>query len=371
MSKKIFLLSFLILYFIFNPKILPSVNARGADGKCTTDAECQEDIRNAEAMLNKLAKEKDTLSNQIKYINSQVELTRLKISQTENSIRILEIEIADLVVKIDKLDVYLNYLSSILISQINESYKLQKRYPTFMLIFSDKFNKFFEHYKYYEVLQKNNRDSLVNMETARLNYDNQKKEKDLKQQQLAELQSTLDRQNKSLIVQKSSKTSLLEITKNDEVKYQRLKKDAESELATLLAAKFVGKREVKKGEALGIMGNTGYSFGDHLHFGVYELSESNISSWTYANDLDPMPYLNEHGWPMDSPRVTQNWGHTQYSYLYRDGFHHGIDMVSGNKTILSVNDGVAYFYRNAQSSLGNHVKLFHPDGKMTLYLHMQ
>ena len=59
MSKKIFLLSFLILYFIFNPKILPSVNARGADGKCTTDAECQEDIRNAEAMLNKLAKEKE------------------------------------------------------------------------------------------------------------------------------------------------------------------------------------------------------------------------------------------------------------------------------------------------------------------------
>jgi murein DD-endopeptidase MepM/ murein hydrolase activator NlpD len=69
--------------------------------------------------------------------------------------------------------------------------------------------------------------------------------------------------------------------------------------------------------------------------------------------------------------ITQCRGNTKYSYLYSDHFHHGVDIVSSNKTVRAVNDGVAYFFRNPNSSLGNHVKLFHPDGKMTLYLHLQ
>lgn len=39
---------------------------------------------------------------------------------------------------------------------------------------------------------------------------------------------------------------------------------------------------VKKGDKLGLMGNTGYSFGKHLHFDVFNGSEY----------VDPLPYLN-------------------------------------------------------------------------------
>lgn len=322
--------------------------------------------------LAELSKSKDTLANQINIINSQVTLTQLKVSQTENSIKLTETEIIDLSGKINQLDESLNQLSSKYIGQVVENYKLSKKYPPALIILSHSFNEFWQQYKYLTNLQKNSQNSLVSMETVRYNYDTQKHQKEVKQQELESLKKKLAEQKDSLTKQKQSKANLLEITKNNEAKYQQLKKSAEEELNSLLKAKFVGKRVVKAGEALGMMGNSGYSFGDHLHFGLYNLSESNLSSWSYQNDIDPADYIAHHQWPMNDPiTLTQGRGNTKYAYMYSDHFHHGIDMVSPNKTVRAVNDGVAYFYRNPGSSLGNHVKLFHPDGKMSLYLHLQ
>ena len=332
----------------------------------------QKQIEDYTQKISELSKAKDTLSNQISYLNSQVELTQLKIQQTQQNIIQLEQEIQELSLKIDKLDVNLNRLSIIFIQNVNQSYKLTKKTPPLIVLLTQKFNQFLDQYKYLKTTQQNNRDLLIQLETVRTNFDIQKTQKAEKQEELSILKSKLDNQQKDLTNQKLAKASLLEITKNDEKRYQQLKAEAERELSSLLAARFVGKRQVKKGEALGIMGNTGYSFGAHLHFGLYELREENISSWSYFNDIDPNQYISQYQWPMSDPiRITQGRGVTQYAYLYGDRFHHGIDLVSPIKTIYSVNDGVAYFFRNPSSSLGNHVKLFHPDGKMTLYLHME
>jgi len=361
-KKAFFLFLSLIFFFFFSF----SIQAQNTPG------DIQNKIDQYTEKLIQLSKEKDTLSNQINYLNSQVQLTSLKISQIEQSIEILKKEIIELTQEINKLDVDLNKLSSLFLSQVNENYKISKKIPSISIFSSKSFNHFFEQYKYIQVLQKANQQTMLDLETARTNYDIQKQKKEQKQEELAILQETLDRQKKELIGQKAAKDNLLTTTKNDEKTYQKLKSEAEQELSALLKAKFVGKRQVSKGEPLGIMGNTGYSFGDHLHFGLYQLGEENLSDWSYFNDIDPTGYMNEHHWPMNQPiEITQGRGATKYAYLYSDRFHHGIDMVSPNKTILAVNDGIAYFFKNTASSLGNHVKLFHPDGKMTLYLHMQ
>ncbi|MGI5841632.1 MAG: murein hydrolase activator EnvC family protein [Patescibacteria group bacterium] len=360
---------FSLVFSLSFPLSLKSQEDTGSD---STVSDLQNKINEYTEKLTQLSKAKDTLINQINILDSQVNLTLLKINQTENSIKVLEEEISNLSIKINDLDRFLNQLTIAFINQINQNYRLAKRIPPISLLFSGNFNSFLEQHKYITLVQKNSQETILNMETVRTNYDLQKSEKEKKQLELEVLQTKLDEQKNTLANQKSSKANLLTVTKNDESRYQQLKKDAENELNSLLKAKFVGKREVKKGEPLGLMGNTGYSFGDHLHFGLYNLKEDDLDSWSYYNDLDATEYINNHRWPMNEPiRITQGRGVTPYAYLYADRFHHGIDMVSTNKTIFAVNDGVAYFFRNPGSSLGNHVKLFHSDGKMTLYLHMQ
>ena len=81
--------------------------------------------------LDELGKSKNTLSNQIKLLDSQYQLTLLKITQTENSIKKLEKEIADLIVEIDKLEIDITKVSESYIHQTVQNYKLQKRIPVF------------------------------------------------------------------------------------------------------------------------------------------------------------------------------------------------------------------------------------------------
>lgn len=183
--------------------------------------------------LNDLGTAKNTLANQIKIINSQVDLTTLKITQTENSIKTLESEIATLTVKINDLDVDLNKLSTLYINQINQNYKLQKRIPQISIFTASNFNSFLQQYKYASVIQKNSQNTLINMETTRTNFDIQKATKAQKQQELETLQKTLAGQKIALDKQKKSKSNLLEVTKNDETKYQQLLNEAQQQLNAL------------------------------------------------------------------------------------------------------------------------------------------
>lgn len=54
--------------------------------------------------------------------------------------------------------------------------------------------------------------------------------------------------------------------------------------------RFKVNEKVKQGEVIGIMGNTGNSTGQHLHF------ELHVGRWnaTKSNAINPLPYLKEH-----------------------------------------------------------------------------
>ncbi len=188
MFKKIVLI-FSIFAFVFSQT---SFLVKAADDEQT---KLQNQINEYSAKLLELAKAKDTLANQIKIIDSQINLTLLKITQTENSVKLLEEDIDNLSVRINELDVYLNELSEAFIAQINQNYKLSKRMIPVSLIFNSNFNYFLSQYKYLATVQHNSRNTLLNMETARTNYDLQKQEKIAKQEQLENLKIKLEKIN--------------------------------------------------------------------------------------------------------------------------------------------------------------------------------
>jgi len=234
MVKKIVFLFFFITSVFF---IIPNqVIADECDSsKCGSgDNTCLREVYdNCSKKVNQLTATKNTLANQIKIIDSQIQLTLLKITQTENSIKTLEKEISNLDVEIGKLEVQINQLSVAYIHQTVQNYKLQKRIPAFAFLFSSNLNTFLEQQRYMTSVQKNSQTNLLDMETVRTNYDIQKTAKEKKQTELEALQKTLASQKISLNNQKTSKNSLLEVTKNNEAYYTTLLIDVQNKLSSL------------------------------------------------------------------------------------------------------------------------------------------
>lgn len=221
MFKKVLILLISLTVFLSTPLVSFAQSAE----------ELQSQIDQYIQKLDELGKSKNTLSNQIKLLDSQYQLTLLKITQTENSIKKLEKEIADLIVEIDKLEIDITKVSESYIHQTVQNYKLQKRIPVFAYLFYSNLNTFLEQHRYISSVQKDSQDNLISMETIRSNYDHQKTAKAKKQAEMENLQKTLSSQKSSLISQKAAKNSLLKTTQNDEKKYQQLLAAAQSQLA--------------------------------------------------------------------------------------------------------------------------------------------
>ncbi|MDZ7586815.1 MAG: hypothetical protein U0946_03595, partial [Patescibacteria group bacterium] len=208
------------------------------------------------------------------------------------------------------------------------------------------------------------------------------------------LRQKLAAQKTALGGQRASKQELLDLTKNNEAKYQNLMAAAKAEMAAIQSILAGYGQEVKvggvnEGERIAtiIPGSSACSTGSHLHFevgnnGVNANPASYLKPQSVNWDLcgwwpdcdQQFSFSGSWNWPLNgNPRITQAYGMTGYARTgaYNGGPHTGIDMTSDDLIVKAVKNGT--LYRGSISCGGGilrYVKVEQESNIATYYLHV-
>ena len=378
----------LFLFLIFTFFSLFSVFAVDDPNGKITDIKNQ--INDLNKKISELQEKKRNLKEQIIYMDSQIKLTGLKISETNSEIKVLEGIIDGLSKKITVLNNSLDELSLIFIQRVSQTYKEGRTNWLDFFFAAENFSDFFKRTQYLKVAQINDRKVMLTMEEIKANYDKQKEEKEKKQKELEVLKQKLNAQNKQLKQQKSDKERLLVLTQSDEKKFQEMMTQALAELEAIqaiVAGQGIENKvgAVKESEKIAtvISGASPCSTGTHLHFEVRDGETvqnpfSYLSSVTLENKSggDEFSFGGTWRWPL-SPPIELNQGYGGNTWWIRMGgawyrFHTGIDIGADSQNVFAVREGDLY---NGSIKCGSgflrYVRVKHKDSNFsTYYLHV-
>ncbi len=382
----------LILTSLFITFSIP-VFAIECDGLPPSDASQLIDfIKKCNEKINESKGQQQTLNSAIIVINSKINLAQGQINQTQAQIDGLEKEIGLLSTILQDLNKSLDELSVTYAARVKESYKQRDLTPLRLFFSSDSFGQLVTKLKYFNSIKTRDRLVLQELEKARLDYDQQKLTKEKKQQEVEGLKTKLIGQKIALGGQKVQKQDLLNITKNDEKKFQSLLASARAELEAIEAI-IAGKgqeeevKDVNQGDVIAhvIIGSSCNSSGTHLHFMVSDNSLVGnpfgyLKSVDYYNNSggDPFNPSGSWDWPL-SPTINfyQGYGHTwaiQNTWvggIY--SFHNGIDISSSSTDVKAVKSGRLYrgSYIGSGGCALKYVRVDHADFDIdTFYLHV-
>lgn len=358
-------------------------------------------IKEYQSKISELQGQEKTLSSQIKIMDNQIKVTELRIEEAQARLSEIESDIESAQKRIGGLESDITVITKALINRVNATYQIGRIDPLQVLLASDNISNFLKRLTYIKLVQAKDKRAIYAAQQSKASYELEKQTLEEKQKEQEAIKVEMEGYTATLESEKSQKDKLLSETRNSEREYQKRLADALRELTQIQKAAKVlvstEPRDVQRGDVVGLMGNTGYSFGAHLHFGIYNITKledynyysnhenpgNSLSSgsvdWQTGCGGDPsgMSQTGSGGfaWPMStsSLHITQNYGHTCYSDIYYKGNPHpAYDMYNNsNIVVTAVDDGKAYFCRSCTGDGANGVFIFHPNGKMSLYWHLQ
>ena len=385
-SSKIFLflISIVVSLFIFNTRV-GSIDAETQEERVS---KLSQEIQQYENEIKRLQTEANTLSNQVAQYDAQIRLTSLKIAETEEKILLLGSRISLIQDSMDS-------LNNAFENRAKRTYKMARvEQPAMMFLTAYDLSDMIASFHYLRRIQEADRDLLDRLDKTKTDYNEEKNEQ-------VQLQSQLEKQKTSLNSQKAVKANLLEVTKNDEKKYQQLLAAAKSEFEAIQAI-VAGKGDesevghVNEGDKIAtvIQGASCNSSGGHLHFMVVE-NGNTYNPFTYlqggisyencsgsscgSGDADSFNPGGSWNWPVNPPiKFTQGYGNTWavantwVGRIYQ--FHNGIDINNNSDAqVKAVKSGTLFrgSYTGYNGCRLRYVRVDHDEGNLeTLYLHI-
>lgn len=333
-------------------------------------------IEGIKGNLSQKRNEKATLENQIAILSGQIEELQLKIEGTTVEIQKTETEIAETEKKIRDTEAELQRQQEIIKEHLRILYE-QRFSAVEVVVSSDNFSEFINKSEYLRTMQEKVQETAEKIKQLKIELETKKKTLETKRSDLGNLKKQLDGEKADLDTQRVQKDKLLETTKGEEAAYQAQLNDSknayaavQSQINSVLASLRTpsssssgpASGSVKRGQVIGYQGNSGFSSGSHLHFGVYKGTA----------DVDPMPYMNNgtFSWPLDNPTITQGyWG----TFSHRGvGWPGGLDLSQYfGAPVHAAADGNIIFNGYNAGTFGHYIIMDHGNGLRTLYGHMQ
>lgn len=341
-----------------------------------------------------------TLASQIGVMDNQINLTQLRIQSTQKELNDLEKYIATASKKIDKLDISLKDITKVLLNRIIVTYEIGPIEPIQLFLSSNTANDFLNKSNYLKIVQEHDKKLLFETQQAKNDYENQKDIFETKKKRVVALKNQLEEYTAQLAVDKKNKQSLLDVTKNDEKRYQQLLANVRSEYQSIqgiVSGNGIEKEinKVSEGQVIAsiIQGASCNSSGAHVHFivsknGDTENPFSYLKSVDYENcsgsscgsgNGDAFNPSGGWNWPID-PKIRMNQGYgatwaTRNDPIIRQiySFHNGIDIAGSSSVVKAVQSGVLFqgSYTGASGCRLRYVRVRHDDGGLdTLYLHV-
>lgn len=395
--RAVCILALFLLTIIF----VPSGNSHASQAE---KDQIQNKINEANKGLSSKQSESKTLGGEVGMFDGQISTVQSQINDTQSKIDSLNAQINDANKKISEHEVDLKKKKESLNEYLKVLYEESNVSIIELIAASKNFSDFVDRTEYNLTMQEKIKNTTREIKNLKQDLEDKKVKiaQNIKEIEVLKNQQVAQRQG--LAVQRGSKQALLNITKGQESEYkkviQNLQKEykkADSDMwagTTTTTTKSgdgggttvtVSDGPIKKGDTIGLMGNTGFSSGAHIHF---EFKNSSGTRVDPASVLDGARYVT----PVTNYTITQGcWG--DFSHAGAGG-PCAIDYVTFKSPPIvravasgaiikrvtgQVNTYQRYFdclnngWGNCGQYItyGNYIILQHDDGTQSLYAHLQ